>query len=221
MIEKLFSNLSSNFSDEEWFLQRAVLTTWNERLCDLNVRIGSSIHGTLQEFLNADSVDKAKVCKLNYSFQLLSSNAISAALPDHELSLKRWYVDKLLQNYQPKNGHVDGSRYVVESKTNNLFSSTSSIRTQQRKATHASTCTVRFSWWLLFNSKIQKSSASRSSLIWDYNQQSTRSILPLCDCPWFERFTPGQLWIAILRIMIPSNSCVFPTRDDNIATNVV
>lgn len=64
MIEKVFSNLPSNFGDENWHSQQAITATRNERFIRLNGRIGSSILGTLREYLSGDSVDDGKSMKL-------------------------------------------------------------------------------------------------------------------------------------------------------------
>lgn len=47
MTKNIFPNLQSIFRDEEWIAQRALLTTKNERIQDLNGDIGVMIPGSL------------------------------------------------------------------------------------------------------------------------------------------------------------------------------
>lgn len=75
MIEKLFQNLPSNFGNDEWLLQQAILTNRNKALFQLDGRIGSTIPGTLQRFLSAEMVDMAEIYELRYTVELLNSIA--------------------------------------------------------------------------------------------------------------------------------------------------
>lgn len=76
------------------------------------------ILGTTQQFLSADSADKAEVNELNYPVKLLKSIAGSASFLDFMLTLRKGCVVMLLRNLQFKNGTVIGSQYIVESMTN-------------------------------------------------------------------------------------------------------
>lgn len=71
MIGEVFPDLLSNFSDEVWISQRAILANRNERLNRLNGCIGSSVHGTFQKYLSADSDREAEINELNYPIELL------------------------------------------------------------------------------------------------------------------------------------------------------
>lgn len=80
----------------------------------------STVLGMFQEFSSTKSVDQAEGNYLNYPVEILSSIIGTASLLYHVLSFKESYVLRLLQNFQLKNGHVNGSCYTVESTANNV-----------------------------------------------------------------------------------------------------
>lgn len=100
--------------------ERALLTTKNVRLKDLNNLIVSRISGFEREFRRADSV-KAKLSKLNYPVELFSFVPSTACLPDPMLLLKNGYMVMLLQNLKPKHRHVPRGQYIVEKMTKNVL----------------------------------------------------------------------------------------------------
>lgn len=73
------------------------------------------ISGALGTILSDDSVDDAEVNKLNYPAKLLNSIPGAVLLPNHTLALKIEYFLMILCNSQPKNRHINGIRYIVDS----------------------------------------------------------------------------------------------------------
>lgn len=105
MTHGVFPKLCSNFHEEEWIVQQAIMTTCNEHLYQLNRFTGSTILGPHLEFYSADAVDEAEANDLNYPFELLNSIASAALQLDHILSLKNGYFFMLLLNLQPNKVH--------------------------------------------------------------------------------------------------------------------
>lgn len=98
IIHLVFPNHQSKFYDEEWLLQRAILTSLNELFMGLSRNITSIVFKALQKFHSADSLDETEINEVNYTFLLLGSVAGSASFPDHIPSLKNGYFVMLLRN---------------------------------------------------------------------------------------------------------------------------
>lgn len=79
------------------------------------------IPGVPRTFLSADSVCEAEVDNFYYLVELLNSITGTGPLPDHTLKLKQGYVVMLLRNLQSMYGHVNGSRYIVDSMNKNVL----------------------------------------------------------------------------------------------------
>lgn len=90
------------------------------------------------------------------------------------------------RNLQPNNGHVNDSRYIVATITNNVDTLLLSSRSNEKKATHASPWAVRAIWCRLSYPTTQKNSRSRSRTLCDYDQRSTRKIIWRYDWTLFE-----------------------------------
>lgn len=86
-LNKVFTNLESKYQNESWIAQRAVLTTVNERLQELNNGEKELISRSEKTFQSAYFVDKAEVSKLNYPVKLLNSIVGPASFPGHKQTL--------------------------------------------------------------------------------------------------------------------------------------
>lgn len=110
MVQPVFPNIKDNYQNVSWLTERAILTTEDVHLKVLNDLTASQITASEREFLSADSVEETKFNELNYPVELLNSLPGTGSIPDHKLSLKDGHMVMLLQNIQPKNGHVNNAR---------------------------------------------------------------------------------------------------------------
>ena len=122
----VFEGIEDNYADAEWVTSRAILATKNARLDLLNGIIGSKIPGNYKTLISADSAtsDNTEIqagMELQYTQELLNSLTAGSSMPDHCIRLKKGFIVMLLRNLRPAQGHVNGTRYVVENFTNNLL----------------------------------------------------------------------------------------------------
>ena len=115
----------------------------------LNDKVADRFPGTFAYYKSADSVlcdslEAKEAAELRYSQELLNSIEIGASLPNHEISLKKGFIVKSLQNIKPSAGHVNGTKYeVVRMTTNLLFlTSVSGSKTGSRLILLRMNCTV-------------------------------------------------------------------------------
>jgi ATP-dependent DNA helicase PIF1 len=117
LISTIFPNLDSNYNDManyiDYIKKRAILTTRNEQVDDINAKIINIFPGEAQEFLSADSVeDKDSVCENLYSVEFLNTLTPSGT-PLHKLVLKIGVPIMLLRNISPSDGLCNGTRLIV------------------------------------------------------------------------------------------------------------
>ena len=123
MYEEVFKDIHLHYTDEEWLKSRCILTTKNSNLRIINHLVGSMIPGEAKHFLSSDKVESDEASEDHpprYPVEMLNNLTAGSALPDHDLVLKTGYMVMLLRNIDPKSGHCNGSRYILE-KISNQF----------------------------------------------------------------------------------------------------
>ena len=125
LIDAIFIDITTKYTDKTWLTSRAVLTTTNSKLKSLNYEIIDRFPGIHSMFLSADSVvseypEDQKAMELKYPPEFLNSIDAGSSLPDHEIKLKKRFVVMLLRNVRQRCGHVNGTRYVVAKMTKNF-----------------------------------------------------------------------------------------------------
>lgn len=79
------------------------------------------IPGEMRTFTSADTVENKNENALMYPMDMLNTLSHVSALPEDMLSLKRGFIEMLLRNLDPENGHVNKTRYIVEIITNKVL----------------------------------------------------------------------------------------------------
>lgn len=105
---------------DDWLKRRAILTTTNAALEEINIVLGAYIPGDLETFNSADAVENEDQKALRYPKEMPNSLSHKSALADHMLSLKKGVPGMLPCALCLKNEHVNGTRFIVENMTNNV-----------------------------------------------------------------------------------------------------
>ncbi len=118
LISTIFYNIIDNYNDTDNYINyikdRAILTTKNEDVDNINNQIINMFPGEAQEFLSADSVeDKDLVHQNLYSMEFLNTLTPSG-IPPHKLILKVGAPIMLLRNINPAEGLCNGTRLIVK-----------------------------------------------------------------------------------------------------------
>ncbi|XP_054091375.1 uncharacterized protein LOC128923026 [Zeugodacus cucurbitae] len=121
LINNVFPNIISNYKNNEWLSERAILAAKNKDVDDLNYIIQNKIIGTMHSFKSIDCVTNEAEAT-NYPIEFLNSLDVPG-LPPHNLRLKVGSVVIMLRNInQPK--LCNGTRSVVSKLMNNVIYAT-------------------------------------------------------------------------------------------------
>ncbi|GBP95665.1 hypothetical protein EVAR_67871_1 [Eumeta japonica] len=101
LINNVFPNIISNYKNNEWLSERAILVAKNKDVDDLNYIIQNKIIGTIHSFKSIDCVTNEDEAT-NYPIEFLNSLDVPG-LPPHNLRLSVGSVVIMLRNInQPK-----------------------------------------------------------------------------------------------------------------------
>ncbi|TVU03306.1 hypothetical protein EJB05_51153, partial [Eragrostis curvula] len=118
LIEDIFPDLLANVSDAAYMSSRAILSTKNEYVDQLNSKMIETFPGPSKVFYSFDSVEDDQTN--NYPIDFLNSLTPNG-LPPHELKIKVNCPLILLCNLDPHNGLCNGTRLVVRGFQNNAI----------------------------------------------------------------------------------------------------
>ena len=112
IINWVFANLESNYTDLEWMGSRAILAPKNSAVDHLNEEITRRFPGETITLFSADQVREEDVeGRLNIPIEYL--NALNASgLPPHKLTVKIGMPLILLRNISPTEGLCNGTRLI-------------------------------------------------------------------------------------------------------------
>ncbi|CAG9840664.1 unnamed protein product [Diabrotica balteata] len=121
LINNVFPNIISNYKNNEWVSERAILAAKNKDVDGLNYIIQNKIIGTMHSFKSIDCVTNEDEAT-NYPIEFLNSLDVRD-LPPHNLCLKVGSVVIMLRNInQPK--LCNGTCLVVSKLMNNVIYAT-------------------------------------------------------------------------------------------------
>ena len=121
LISEVFNDINSNYKNNDYLRDRAILTTKNVDVEEINQQILEIIPGENYEFLSADSVeDEAQVDQSLYPIEFLNTLTPSGT-PPHKLLLKKDAPIILLRNLSTSEGLCNGTRLIVKNCHTNVI----------------------------------------------------------------------------------------------------
>ena len=121
LISEVFNDINSNYKNNDYLRDRAILTTKNVDVEEINQQILEIIPGENYEFLSADSVeDEAQVDQSLYPIEFLNTLTPSGT-PPHKLVLKKDAPIILLRNLSTSEGLCNGTRLIVKNCHTNVI----------------------------------------------------------------------------------------------------
>ncbi|KAL4583975.1 hypothetical protein LXL04_008563 [Taraxacum kok-saghyz] len=118
LISEIFPSLQSNEFDSNFFVSRAILTTKNENVDEINDHLIESFSGDQKVY---HSFDEAEDDRNNlYPLEFLNSLTVGG-LPPHYLRLKVGCPVILLRNIDPSNGLCNGTRLICRAFQQNVI----------------------------------------------------------------------------------------------------
>jgi ATP-dependent DNA helicase PIF1 len=110
LIESIFPNLNENMANKDYITSRAILSTRNDWVDDINLKMIIMFQGGEVVY---HSFDEAVDDPHNYYPQEFLNTLTPNRIPPHVLKLKIGYPVILLRNLDPANGLCNGTRLVV------------------------------------------------------------------------------------------------------------
>ncbi|XP_073354892.1 uncharacterized protein [Aegilops tauschii subsp. strangulata] len=110
LIDHVFPSLDDNMSDSNYMTSRAILSTTNDNVDKINIRMIDRFHG---DEVIYHSFDIAEDDPYGYYAQEFLNGLTPNGLPPHALKLKLNCPVILLRNIDPANGLCNGTRLVV------------------------------------------------------------------------------------------------------------
>ncbi|XP_073360641.1 uncharacterized protein [Aegilops tauschii subsp. strangulata] len=110
LIDHVFLSLDDNMSDSNYMTSRAILSTINDNVDKINIRMIDRFHG---DEVIYHSFDIAEDDPYGYYAQEFLNGLTPNGLPPHALKLKLNCPVILLRNIDPANGLCNGTRLVV------------------------------------------------------------------------------------------------------------
>ena len=118
LIDHVFPDLAANSISVSYMCERAILSTRNEHVDNLNARMIGKFPGNEKIYYSHDFVDDDSTN--NYPLDFLNSITPNG-LPPHELKIKKNCPIILLRNLDPHNGLCNGTRLIVKAFEDNAI----------------------------------------------------------------------------------------------------
>ncbi|XP_052620957.1 uncharacterized protein LOC111898317 [Lactuca sativa] len=117
LIEFVYPSILENYSDINYFQERAILVPKNEVVQKINDRLLKKFPGDEVEYLSSDSICESEFLHDQFDANLYSPDVLNglkvSGLPNHKLVLKIGVPVMLLRNIDQKNGLCNGTRLQV------------------------------------------------------------------------------------------------------------
>jgi hypothetical protein len=110
LIDYIFSNLNANMSSKYYITSRVILSTWNDWVDMINMKMIGHFHG---DDLVYYSFDYAVDDPHSYYPQEFLNTLTPNGLPPYVLKLKIGYPVILLRNIDPANGLCNSTRLII------------------------------------------------------------------------------------------------------------
>nr|KAJ0215763.1 hypothetical protein LSAT_V11C300143230 [Lactuca sativa] len=117
LIEFVYPSILENYSDINYFQERAILAPKNEVVQEINDRLLKKFPGDEVEYLSSDSICESEFLHDQFDANLYSPDVLNglkvSGLPNPKLVLKIGVPVMLLRNIDQKNGLCNGTRLQV------------------------------------------------------------------------------------------------------------
>jgi ATP-dependent DNA helicase PIF1 len=111
VLDTIYDNIHMSNNNSDYFQKRAILAATNDSVHKANTDLLQKIDGHSMTFVSLDTVvDKDQAVSFPTEFL---NNIEFSGLPQHIIQLKVGAPIMLMRNLDVKNGHCNGTRYVV------------------------------------------------------------------------------------------------------------
>ena len=111
LVEQVFPDFENKYSDISWVKSRAILCPTNEECTEINKILLFKVPGSSTIYKSCDMVSQSEAHI--YPVEFLNTIDLQG-IPPHHLELKVGAVIILMRNLNPCEGHVNGTRYIIQ-----------------------------------------------------------------------------------------------------------
>ena len=111
LAESVFPEFKTNYTDISWVKNRAILCPTNEECCEVNKLLLKQLPGESTVYKSCDMVSQYE--SHMYPTEFLNTIELQG-IPPHHHELRAGAIIMLLRNLNPTEGHVNGTRYVIQ-----------------------------------------------------------------------------------------------------------
>ena len=111
LVNNVFPDFEKNYRTSSWIKNRAVLCPTNEECSEVNAILLEKLPGTSTIYKSCDSVSQSEAHM--YPTEFLNTINLQG-IPPHKLELKPGAIIILLRNLNISEGHVNGTRYIIQ-----------------------------------------------------------------------------------------------------------
>ena len=120
LFDNIFDDFQTNYNDPEYLSKRAILSPLNKNTDEINNIASSLLPGDFNQYLSIDSTIEDGGDNTGFPTEYLQTLDISG-LPHHNLQLKLDQAIILLRNISNARGLCNGTRLIIKSNINYLF----------------------------------------------------------------------------------------------------
>ena len=203
LAENIFPDFITRFKDVSWVRSRAILCPTNEECKYINQILLDQIPGVGTVYKSCDSVSESETHM--YPSEFLNTINLQG-IPPHHLELKVGAVIILLRNLNPSEGHVNGTRYMVQNLLPHVIDATAISGSKMgAKLFIPRICLATKDPTLPFEMKRKKFPVKLASSM-TANKAQGQTLEQVGIYIAREFFSHGQLYVAISRV--GDSSCV-------------
>lgn len=114
--------VDTNYMLDDWITRRPIFTTKNHDLHGISKIAGWYIPGEMETCTSTDIVENEDDYAVKLSVGMMIILGQESALPDQILTLKEAFIALFRSNIDPKDGYLNGVKFVVKNMINNDFS---------------------------------------------------------------------------------------------------
>ncbi|XP_029639777.1 uncharacterized protein LOC115214887 [Octopus sinensis] len=205
--EKAFPTLQDNFKNKAWFVERAILASWNESVDKVNHELLHILLGDASTFVSIHTTIDEHAA-VEYLFEFLNSLQLTG-LPPHKLFLKKGAPIMLLRNLEPPR-LCNGTRLIITTITNHVLEATTIAGYHRGEIVYIPRMPLIHSNVPFQFKRLQF--PVRLCFAMTINKAQSRTLKIVCLNLQLPCFSRGQLYIACYRVNSADDLYLYSTK---------
>ena len=214
----VYNNIQENYTDGTWLTERTIICPTNEDVNLINDIMINIFPGPERHYFSFDSLTNKDEETL-YPIEFINTITVPG-LPQHKLTLKIGAPIMLLRNFDPINGHCNGSRYIIQRLYDNTIEAALMHGPNKGKVLLIPRIPLSPSDNIFPFQLIRKQFPIRLSFAITSNKSQGQTLKQVGLYLMHDFFTHGQLYVAMSRVGNKQNLKILTSGNHNV-NNVV